>query len=247
MRDSLRSSVSRLPGDCPITWALIASNAATFLLAFVSSAPVGRLAFVSHDLVARPWAAVTYPLVGSSSIFWLLIGGYVFWLFGGSLERAWRWRDYTVFLVASAVVPAISVWLGGTLTGRVTALTGLWLPLAAATVAWAAVNPYERVLMYFIIPLEARWLALVMVAFVVFSAEFPLGIFAAAGCGMAWWYARTGRYRLWNIARLRPAPRTRARREDERFSLNPLVLLRRWRTRRRFLRVVRDSEFKKLH
>lgn len=241
------SRLSRWPGDCPITWALIAANAVTFLAAFVAGAPVDRLAFFPPEFLDRPWTVLTYPLAGSGNILWFVIGGYVLWLFGGSLERAWRWRDYTIFLVATAVVPAISVWLGGALTGRVMVLTGLWLPLAAATVAWAAINPHERVLLYFIIPLEARWLAAVVVALVVFFARFPLGVFAAAGCGVAWWYARTGRDRLWNVTFRRSPPRTRVRHEDERFSLNPAVLLRRWRTRRRFLRVVRDSEFKKLH
>lgn len=203
------------------------------------------LAFLPSEFLTRPWTALTYPLLGSGNILWLLLGGYIFWLFGGSLERAWRWRDYAIFMVLTTVVPAISVWLGSTLAGWEILLAGLWLPVAAVTVAWAAVNPGERVLLYFMLPVPARWLAVIAVAFVVFSVRFPMGVFAATGCGVAWWYARSGRYG--GLSFRRPHARMREPHEPERLSLNPLALLRRWRTRRRFLRVVKGSGFKDLH
>lgn len=244
-RNPLHTRLTRLPGDCPITWALIAANAATFLADFVARAPVERLAFLPSEFLARPWTAFTYPLLGSGNILWLLLGSYIFWLFGGSLERAWRWRDYAIFVVMSTVVPAISVWLGSAVVGWGMPLAGLWLPVAAATVAWAAVNPSERVLLYFMIPVPARWLAVIAVAFVVFSVQFPMGVLAAAGCGVAWWYARSGRYG--GLSFRRSPARVREPHERDRLSLNPVALLRRWRIRRRFLRVVKGSGFKDLH
>lgn len=236
-----------LPGDCPVTWAVIASNVLSFLTAFLGVVEWGPLAFRSFAVVTAPWTVLTYPLVFTGSILGLLLGGYVFWLFGGSLERGWGRRDYLVFLALVSAAPAIALWIGGGLTGRTVILSGPWLPLAAATVAWAAINPYERLLLYFVIPIEARWIGVLAAVLVLFSSPFPLGIFALAGCGVAWWYVRQGRYSLLR-GRSRPAwdPPQRPRREGPHPLLNPLAWYRRWRQRKQFRRLIDSSDLRDL-
>ncbi|MGH2435813.1 MAG: DUF1751 domain-containing protein, partial [bacterium] len=118
---------SRLPGDCPVTWAVLGANAVTFVTTFVTGARIWNpLAFRTAGLSERPWTAVTYPLVSDGQILWLLIGGYFFWVFGGSLERAWGRRDYIVFLALVTVAAALGLWLGAALLARVAFLSGLW-------------------------------------------------------------------------------------------------------------------------
>src|SRR5207247_8374959 len=95
-----RAVMSQLPGDCPVTWAVLGANALTFAVAFVGGSGLLSLAFYAPELLQRPWTAFTYPLLGVGGIFWLLLGGYVVWLFGGSLEGAWGWRGNTGFLLA---------------------------------------------------------------------------------------------------------------------------------------------------
>lgn len=235
----------RLPGECPVTWAVIASNVLSFLTAFLNVVDWTPLLFRSFALWTAPWTALTYPLVSPVSILWLLLGAYVFWLFGGSLERAWGRRDYLVFLALVTAAPAVAVWIGGTLTGRIVVLSGLWLPLAAATVAWATINPTERLLMYFVIPIEARWLAVLIAVLVAFSYPFPLGLFALAGCGVAWWYVRRGRYGLLR-GRSRPTWGPPPRRERPNPVLSPLAWYRRWRLRRQFRRLIDSADLRDL-
>jgi hypothetical protein len=238
----------RLPGNCPVTWAIIGANTITFLTAFLGFGAVWRaLIFRSFAAWTAPWTLLTYPLVADTQILWLLLGGYVFWLFGGSLERAWGRRGYVTFLLLVTAAAALAVALGGALTGTAVTLAGLWLPLAAGTVAWATINPAERLLLYFVIPVEARWLAVLMVVLVVFSFPFPMGLFATAGCAVAWWYVRRGRYGLLQGRRRavsttpgRPGPR-RAR-----MTLNPLDWIRRWRLRRQFRRLIDRSDLRDL-
>lgn len=245
MADRFRANTFRLPGHCPVTWAVLAANVVTFVTAFLGFGGTWRpLVFRSSDIWAAPWTALTYPLVSGDQILWLLLGAYVFWLFGGSLERAWGRRDYLVFLALVSAVPAVAVWLGSILTGRLVVLGGLWLPLAASTVAWATINPAERMLLYFVIPIEARWLGVLVAVLVVFSYPFPLGVFALAGCGAAWWYVRQGRYGLfrgrsrtvWGPPRARPTRPT----------MNPLAWIRRWRLRRQFRRLINRSDLRDL-
>lgn len=232
---SPRAVMSHLPGACPVTWAVLGVNALTFVVAFVSGA-WPPLAFYAPEFLQRPWTAFTYPLLGAGGIFWLLLGGYVLWLFGGSLERAWGWRGYAIFLLAVSGSTAAALWLASVLFGRGTVLAGFGMPLAAVTVAWAAINPYERVLLYFVLPLEARWLGILAAVFVVISQPFPLGVFALAGCGVAWWYVRQGRYLSVRAVR----PRRRLEREDA-LTLNPLAWYRRRRLRRQFTRLMKGT------
>jgi membrane associated rhomboid family serine protease len=229
-----------LPGDCPVTWAVIIANGLTFLLAFVGTGTLERaLVFDSATFLQQPWTALTYPLVAGGQILWILLSAYVLWLFGGSLERSWGSRQYGVFLALVAVAAALGLWLGSVLTGREALLVGVSLPLAAIVVTWAAINPYESILAYFIIPIQARWLGVITLILIVFSFPFPLGIFALAGPAAALWFIRLGRYGQL-LPHRGPSPRRAPRwREQDRPTLNPVALFRRWRQRRRFRRLVR--------
>ncbi|MDR5682442.1 MAG: rhomboid family intramembrane serine protease [Armatimonadota bacterium] len=227
LRGRSRHPLLALPGGCPVTWALLAANALTFVASFVGVARWDALAFHTADAAWRPWTAVTYPLVGSGPILWLLVGAYVVWMFGGSLERAWGARDYLIFLMLCSLVAAAGLWVGAALTGRAALLEGLWMPLAAAVVAWSQINPRERVLAFFVLPVESRWLGAIAAVVVVFSFSFPLGAFALFGPALAWWFARRGRYSLGRLSRrLLPSPAAR---------------LHRWWLRRRFRRLMRIS------
>ncbi len=201
------------------------TNAATFLLSFVGLAI--PLSFHPAWAAVRPWTTVTYALDGSGSILALVVSAYTLWLFGGSLERAWGAREYARFLILSTVLPALALWGAGLVLHRWVELSGLWLPVAACAVAWSAMNPRERLLVYFAIPVEGRWVGWLAVILVFFSFPFPLGGFALTGCAFAYWFSRTGRYVLWPRASVRLS--------------NPFRAYRRWRRHRQFMRLLRRS------
>ncbi len=232
-----------LPGDCPITWTLLAANAGTFLLGFAGGLDaLPPLAFVAPRARAAPWTVLTYPLVGTGGALGVLLGGYMLWVFGGSLERAWGRRDYVRFLGLVTAAPALALWAGGLAIGRPVVLAGPWLLLAAAVVAWTTVNPAERLLAFFVLPVQARWLGLVAAVLVFFSLPFPMGAFALAGCGVARWYAASGRVGLAPRARVRLHGRLASRhREEPPVGWNPIERLRRWRRRRQVARLLRRA------
>ncbi|HEY6102896.1 MAG TPA: DUF1751 domain-containing protein [bacterium] len=235
-------SLTQLPGSCPVTWSVIGVHTATFVVAFVVGGSLWEpFIFRTNAVLGAPWSLLTYPLIGTG-ILWVLLGGYMMWMFGGSLERAWGIAGYIRFLILVTLGTAAGLWLGATLLGRAGFLAGLGLPLAAVTVAWAAINPSERLLLYFVLPIESRWLAIGVAVLVFFSFPFPLGFFALAGCGIAWWYVRAGRYvLLGGPASRRPR---RARGPERRTTLNPFALYRRWRLKRQFTRLMRGSSMR---
>jgi len=231
----------RLPGDCPVTWVVVGANALTFVITFVTRAVLWKpLVFSTATAAAAPWSVFTYPLVGSAGILWVLLGGYMLWLFGGSLERGWGARDYVVFLALTGATTALGLWVGAAVTGTGAVLAGLAMPLAGVVVAWSVINPRERLLLYFVLPIEARWLGIASVILAFFSFPFPLGLFALAGPAAAWWYVRRGRYALARPSPSRPL-RARPLREGAERTLNPLALYRRWRMKRQFMRLMRGS------
>jgi hypothetical protein len=218
-------------------------HAVTFVAAFVGGAGLwAPFVFRTTEIAGAPWSVLTYPLIGAGGVLWVLLGGYMMWLFGGSLERAWGASDYLRFLFLVTAATALGLWLGAALLGRSAILAGVGMPLAAATVAWAAINPSERLLLYFVLPIESRWLAVGVAAVVFFSFPFPLGLFALAGCGIAWWYVRTGRYALSGGIASR-GPR-RGRGPGRATTLNPLALYRRWRLKRQFTRLMRGASLR---
>ena len=231
-------SLTQLPGSCPITWFVIGANAVTFIIAFVGGGTLwASLVFHASAIMEAPWSILTYPLIGAGGILWVLLGGYMMWLFGGSLERVWGAADYFRFLLLVTAATALGLWAGAAVLRQPASLAGLGLPLAAATVAWAAINPSERLLLYFVLPIEARWLGIGVAVLVFFSFPFPLGLFALAGCAAAVWYVRSGRYLLSTGAGRRRSRLTG--RGEHRGTLNPFALYRRWRLKRQFTRLMR--------
>lgn len=223
----------RLPGGCPVTWALIGANVLTFVAAFVGGGNLwSPFVFHPETVAARPWSVLTYPLVASGGILWLLLGSYMLWLFGGSLERGWGVRDYLLFLGLVSAATAVGIWLGAMMTRIASPLAGPWMVLAASVLAWSLINPGERLLLYFVLPIQARWLAAGSAVLVFFSFPFPLGLFALGGLAAAWWYVRRGRYATLRPSRERPGGR---------LTLNPVALYRRWRLKRQFTRLMRDA------
>lgn len=191
--------------------ALIAFNVATFLIGFATlhaASPLRWLVFTNLTWPAYFWTVLTWPLVAPLDLLGLLFGGlWAYWM-GGSLERSWGTRPFLLFLAATSALTALTLWVGGMLLGRVVIAQGLWLAIAAPTIAWCVLNAREVIRFYAVIPVTAPLLAWLTVAFTWFqismSGRHPLlGLFALSGCAAAYWYARHGRYALGGYGRPR--------------------------------------------
>lgn len=186
----------------PVTITLIAANVVTFLVAFftLGSNPLVFLEFTNRTFPVFFWTVLTWPLVAPVDLIGLLFGGlWAYWI-GGSLERSWGTRAFLTFLIATSALTALTLWLGGALLGVPVRAQGLWLAIAAPTIAWCVVNAREVIRFYAIIPVPAPILAWLTVALTWFQVSMGsgspfVGAFALSGCAAAYWYARSGRYR----------------------------------------------------
>lgn len=172
---------------------IITANVVTWLLSFFHiSEPAQILA--GQLEVASAWRWITYPLVGSGDVFFFALFMFVFWWIGSSLERSWGSLKFgRVFWVVTLGF-AFSTWLGTAILTQnlqpLVTLAGLHGPELTLFVMWAAMNPMASVLLFFVIPVQARWLALAMVLFSFVAAGPKFGLFAILVPVLGWFWVR---------------------------------------------------------
>ncbi len=233
----------------PVTKLLIAVNVLTFLVMALFHPPQIQdyLSFVTVRAAIVPWTAVTYPLVGIGGVISLLFAGYWLWWAGGSLERSWSSTAFALYFFLMSAATAAGIYVGGYLTHIPVVLEGLWLPIAGVTVAYALLNPEQQILFFFVIPLKLKYLALidVIIVLVQYGSTNPLmGILALAGCGVSYWYVRSGRSLRFPVQRsraeiIRVNPSHAVRR-----GWNPLKRYQDYKAQKRLRNLLDNSGFK---
>jgi len=240
-------------GSCPATRALLAANAATFLLFFFAQGrgPWDRFVFRPDQLLAQPWTVLTYALISIGDFVNVFFSGLILYWFGGSLERTWGPPRYVRFVAAATMVSALGFGLGYQVVDVPVPLVGLWLPVAAVTLAWCLLHPESFIYLWFVIPVKGKWLMWFELGALFFRYGFVhplLGLFALAGCGYA--YLSVRGWAWWRPAR--PAPRSRSRfgtlelndkprRPTLKRTWNPFARFERWRRKRRFMRLWQEA------
>jgi uncharacterized protein len=158
-------------GETPAVYALLAAMGIIFIVDWTSHGtitnwlvwPTTAAWLASLEL----WRPFTFPFAHGSSFLYLITDALVLYFFGGSLERAWGSARFLFFFFLAGIVPglvelALSFRTGGTIFyGMVGGFVGM-------VVAFAALQPYQTVLL-FIFPLQARWLAALLVAYELFA------------------------------------------------------------------------------
>jgi membrane associated rhomboid family serine protease len=142
---------------------------ATVLMFFVQQTVSGvtsLLYFVPTQVLVRPWTIVTYMFLhgGLGHIFWNMLGLY---FFGPRVEsRMGSQRFITLYLVAGIVGALFSVVLAprNPILGASGAVLGVLM-------AFARFWPRERLLIWGIVPVEARWLVIIYAAIDIFGTR----------------------------------------------------------------------------
>jgi membrane associated rhomboid family serine protease len=136
---------------------------ATVLMYFVQQTAGGvtRLfELVPTEVLTRPWTLVTYMFLHANlgHIFWNMLGLY---FFGPRVEsRMGERRFITLYLVSGLVGGLLSV----ALARNSIAIVGASGAVLGVLMAFARFWPRERLLIWGIIPIEARWLVIIYAA-----------------------------------------------------------------------------------
>lgn len=192
------------PGGNKGTIALIVTFVAFFVLAWGGLYDrLEILQFVASEFVNRPWSLITYPLYmvgeGTNAFFLVILFYWMYSICGAMEERLGPVKLWIAFF-AFTFFAALSVFLGYFLISFGQApfnvsLSGPYLGVAALTVAWAAIYPDSVIRLFFLIPIQAKWVAVIIAALVLFGYgnRAPIiGMFAVAPLGLAWMWGRRG-------------------------------------------------------
>jgi membrane associated rhomboid family serine protease len=156
---------------------------ATVLMFFVqqtASAVTPLLYLVPTEVLSRPWTLVTYMFLhgGLGHIFWNMLGLY---FFGPRVEsRMGSQRFITLYFVSGIVGALFSVVLAPRY-----AVLGASGAVLGVLMAFARFWPRERLYIWGVIPLEARWLVIIYAAIDIlgFNGFGRLGIANVAHLG----------------------------------------------------------------
>lgn len=193
-----------LTGPVPTdVWVLLGIVLGTFSLRFFSAtAVIPRLLELSSAVWQKGflWQLVTYPFVGSGTGgFWLVLELIILFLFARTLfyqlgrKRFWR---LLVVLSAAAGLVAVVVDLAGqvfagssTFPLAFTLMQGQRTLLALLVAAFALINREATILLFFVLPVQAKWFILLelLFAFLGFLSTHDLPGFLGicAGIGTA--------------------------------------------------------------
>ena len=152
-------------------WILLGVIFATFSMQFFSA-----LAWLPNLLRLTPavwqngfiWQIVTYPFIGfGAPNFWFLLELLILFMFGRDvLYRLGRKGFWRLLIVTSAVAGLVAVavsllaqWVGGpdTLRTAMILMQGQRMLLTILIAAFATMNRSATILLFFVLPIQARW------------------------------------------------------------------------------------------
>jgi hypothetical protein len=152
-----------------VTLYLIIGQVGVYLLAMLGRLDPGILVLVP-DLVkeGEAWRLVSFLLMPPpSSFIFIAFAWWVFYFMGNALEGYWGAFRYNCFLFVGF---ALTVGLAFLVPGAVVSNTFL---AGSVFLAFAYLNPDYELLLFFILPLKIRWLALI--AWAGYAALFFVG------------------------------------------------------------------------
>jgi membrane associated rhomboid family serine protease len=138
---------------------LLILNVLMFFVQQTSPSVTPLLEFIPALILSRPWTVVTYMFLhaGLSHIFWNMLGLY---FFGPRVEARMGAQRFIVLYLISGLVGALFSFFLAPNAGVIGASGAVLGILMAFARFW----PREQLLIWGIIPIEARWLVLIYAA-----------------------------------------------------------------------------------
>ena len=154
-------------------------NAVFWLLNLVNPLLISYLVFSPyHILRGQVWRLVTFAFIPETGGVWALVAFYFYYWVGTTLERYWGTGQFTIFFFSGLLLTAVYGFVIYFLTGINLGATAQYVCLSMFF-SFAALFPDMQVLLFFVIPIKMKWLALVDAALFlaeIVSNPFPVNL-----------------------------------------------------------------------
>lgn len=134
------------------------------VLGVVPNYSVYQLLALDFNLIRQGqiWRLITFiiPITGIQDLFWTIIGAYFYYLIGNELERVWGAFRLNLYLLSGILFNLLSSFILYQAVG-ITLSPSIEVVCGTLFFAFAAVYPNALLQMYFIIPVKAKYLAMI--------------------------------------------------------------------------------------
>lgn len=120
---------------------------------------------ILHGHIWRIITFIFYP--PSTSFLWMIVALFVYYSLGMTLERVWGTFKYNFFYFTGVILLVLAVILIYLVTGYSVQLYPTYMTFSIF-LAYALTFPETTFLLYFIIPIKAKWLAIAEVVLYLF-------------------------------------------------------------------------------
>jgi hypothetical protein len=143
-----------------VTVALILAQATAFAVSVARPDALEALYLVPQQVLAgEVWRLVSFVfLPPSTSLIWAFLAWYFFYLLGTALEANWGTFKYNLFLLVGYLATVAAALAAAFLTPAAPASNGFLM--GSVFLAFAILFPDFVVMLFFILPVKIKWLAL---------------------------------------------------------------------------------------
>ena len=155
------------------------ANGVIWVLSMVNSRILPYLYFSPYYIMhGQIWRIISFVLIPPSDGILAFIAIYFYYWIGTTLEREWGTGPFTIYLLGGVALTIIYGFLIYAIFKIPVNLNAVYIYLSMFF-SFAALYPDMQVLLFFIIPIKMKWLALVDAVFFViefFSMSFPVNL-----------------------------------------------------------------------
>jgi hypothetical protein len=161
---------------------IVIGNAVAWLFSAMDTTGllINGLAFSADAIMhGEVWRLVTFILVPQGGGFFFLLMLYFYYFIGSTLEREWGTGRFTIYYLAGMLLTIAYGLITYFVTGLSYSLSASYINLSMFF-AFATLFPETQVLLFFIIPIKIKWLAIIDAAYFAYEIIAMLG----SGYGM---------------------------------------------------------------
>lgn len=151
---------------------IIVGNALVWLFSMMDTTGtlMGYLYFSPQDILrGQVWRLVTFVLIPENTgLLSFALSLYFYYFIGTTLERQWGQAKFTLYYISGVVFTIVYGFVIYFITGVNCGATATYINLSMFF-SFATLFPETRVLLFFIIPIKIKWLAIVDAVFFVIA------------------------------------------------------------------------------
>lgn len=159
---------------------IVIGNAIVFLFSMMDTTRslLSLLSFSpAHILQGQIWRLLTFIFIpGYPNIIYLVIGLYFYYFIGSTLESHWGSGKFTFYYFSGVLLTVVYGFIVWALTGVSEVSVSAFYINLSLFFAFGTLFPDMRIMLFFIIPIKVKWLALLSAVFFVWgiiTTPFP--------------------------------------------------------------------------